>query len=62
RIYRYLLLVLNSCLFCSRFWDGLLCWDETPAGTFASQNCPDYPSFDPLGKILFYLEAQKCIS
>uniref|UniRef100_A0A8C2IG71 Calcitonin receptor n=1 Tax=Cyprinus carpio TaxID=7962 RepID=A0A8C2IG71_CYPCA len=38
--------------FCSRFWDGLLCWDETPAGNFASQNCPDYPSFDPLGKII----------
>uniref|UniRef100_A0A9J7YS87 Calcitonin receptor n=1 Tax=Cyprinus carpio carpio TaxID=630221 RepID=A0A9J7YS87_CYPCA len=35
-----------------RFWDGLLCWDETPAGNFASQNCPDYPSFDPLGKII----------
>uniref|UniRef100_A0A671T0F3 G-protein coupled receptors family 2 profile 1 domain-containing protein n=1 Tax=Sinocyclocheilus anshuiensis TaxID=1608454 RepID=A0A671T0F3_9TELE len=35
-----------------RLWDGLLCWDETPAGTFVSQNCPDYPSFDPLGKTI----------
>ncbi|XP_051728167.1 calcitonin gene-related peptide type 1 receptor isoform X1 [Ctenopharyngodon idella] len=43
-------------LFCSRFWDGLLCWDETPAGTFASQNCPDYPSFDPLEKVTKYCD------
>ncbi|XP_026087344.1 calcitonin gene-related peptide type 1 receptor-like [Carassius auratus] len=42
--------------FCSRFWDGLLCWDETPAGTFASQNCPDYPSFDPLEKVTKYCD------
>ncbi|XP_016097732.1 calcitonin gene-related peptide type 1 receptor [Sinocyclocheilus grahami] len=42
--------------FCSRFWDGLLCWDETPAGTFISQNCPDYPSFDPLEKITKYCD------
>ncbi|XP_010772958.1 calcitonin gene-related peptide type 1 receptor [Notothenia coriiceps] len=27
---------------CSRNWDGWLCWDDTPAGTYASQNCPDY--------------------
>ncbi|XP_059365630.1 calcitonin gene-related peptide type 1 receptor-like [Carassius carassius] len=42
--------------FCSRFWDGLLCWDETPAGTFTSQNCPDYPSFDPLEKVTKYCD------
>uniref|UniRef100_A0A8C1LX20 Calcitonin receptor n=1 Tax=Cyprinus carpio TaxID=7962 RepID=A0A8C1LX20_CYPCA len=42
--------------FCSRFWDGLLCWDETPAGNFASQNCPDYPSFDPLEKVTKYCD------
>ncbi|XP_016373810.1 calcitonin gene-related peptide type 1 receptor-like [Sinocyclocheilus rhinocerous] len=42
--------------FCSRFWDGLLCWDETPAGTFVSQNCPDYPSFDPLEKVTKYCD------
>ncbi|XP_051527053.1 calcitonin gene-related peptide type 1 receptor-like isoform X2 [Myxocyprinus asiaticus] len=42
--------------FCSRFWDGLLCWDKTPAGTYASQNCPDYPSFDPLEKVTKYCD------
>ncbi|KAH0627456.1 hypothetical protein JD844_003179 [Phrynosoma platyrhinos] len=35
-------------LFCNRTWDGWLCWDDTPAGEFADQNCPDYfPDFDP---------------
>ncbi|XP_069032215.1 calcitonin gene-related peptide type 1 receptor isoform X3 [Embiotoca jacksoni] len=29
-------------LYCSRNWDGWLCWDDTPVGTYASQNCPDY--------------------
>ncbi|KAM9737814.1 calcitonin gene-related peptide type 1 receptor isoform 1-T1 [Menidia menidia] len=29
-------------LYCSRTWDGWLCWDDTPAGTYASQNCPEY--------------------
>uniref|UniRef100_A0A673A5M5 G-protein coupled receptors family 2 profile 1 domain-containing protein n=1 Tax=Sphaeramia orbicularis TaxID=375764 RepID=A0A673A5M5_9TELE len=29
-------------LYCSREWDGWLCWDDTPAGTHASQTCPDY--------------------
>uniref|UniRef100_A0A4W5LIU2 Calcitonin gene-related peptide type 1 receptor n=1 Tax=Hucho hucho TaxID=62062 RepID=A0A4W5LIU2_9TELE len=33
-------------VFCSRMWDGLLCWDETPVGTYATQNCPDYPGLD----------------
>ena len=38
-------------LFCSRSWDGWLCWDDAPAGTYASQNCPDYFSnFDPTGE------------
>ena len=38
-------------LFCSRSWDGWLCWDDTPAGSYASQNCPDYFSnFDPTGE------------
>ncbi|KAI4817946.1 hypothetical protein KUCAC02_011315, partial [Chaenocephalus aceratus] len=32
----------KSGLHCSRNWDGWLCWDDTPAGTYASQNCPDY--------------------
>ncbi|XP_053119154.1 calcitonin receptor isoform X1 [Hemicordylus capensis] len=35
-------------LFCNRTWDGWLCWDDTPAGKLADQNCPDYfPDFDP---------------
>uniref|UniRef100_A0A8D0D715 G-protein coupled receptors family 2 profile 1 domain-containing protein n=1 Tax=Sander lucioperca TaxID=283035 RepID=A0A8D0D715_SANLU len=35
----------------NRTWDGWLCWDDTPAGTFASQNCPDYLfDFDPTGE------------
>uniref|UniRef100_A0A8C7PH06 Calcitonin gene-related peptide type 1 receptor n=1 Tax=Oncorhynchus mykiss TaxID=8022 RepID=A0A8C7PH06_ONCMY len=37
-------------VFCSRMWDGLLCWDETPVGTYATQNCPDYPGLDTTGK------------
>lgn len=27
-----------------------MCWDDTPAGTITSQNCPNYfPDFDPTG-------------
>ncbi|KAJ6666776.1 hypothetical protein lerEdw1_020500 [Lerista edwardsae] len=38
-------------LFCNRTWDGWLCWDDTPAGKLADQNCPDYfPDFDPTGR------------
>ncbi|XP_030267064.1 calcitonin gene-related peptide type 1 receptor [Sparus aurata] len=45
----------TSGLFCSRSWDGWLCWDDTPAGTYASQNCPDYFSnFDPTEKATKY--------
>lgn len=29
-------------VYCTRYWDGWLCWGDTPAGTYASQNCPDY--------------------
>uniref|UniRef100_A0A672IPZ5 Calcitonin gene-related peptide type 1 receptor n=1 Tax=Salarias fasciatus TaxID=181472 RepID=A0A672IPZ5_SALFA len=37
--------------YCSRNWDGWLCWDDTPAGTSASQNCPNYfDDFDPTEK------------
>lgn len=36
--------------FCGRMWDGLLCWDETPAGTSVTQNCPDHPDRDSTGK------------
>ncbi len=40
-----------SGLYCGRNWDGWLCWDDTPAGTLASQNCPDYfRDFDPTGE------------
>ncbi|XP_039179981.1 calcitonin receptor-like isoform X7 [Crotalus tigris] len=35
-------------LYCNRTWDGWLCWDDTPAGEYADQNCPDYfQDFDP---------------
>ncbi|XP_051245804.1 calcitonin gene-related peptide type 1 receptor isoform X1 [Dicentrarchus labrax] len=45
----------KSGLYCSRNWDGWLCWDDTPAGTNASQNCPDYFSdFDPTEKATKY--------
>lgn len=38
-------------LYCSRNWDGWLCWDDTPAGTYTSQNCPNYfVDFDPTGE------------
>ena len=37
-------------LHCSRNWDGWLCWEDTAAGTHASQNCPNYfGDFDPTG-------------
>ncbi|XP_045915119.1 calcitonin gene-related peptide type 1 receptor [Micropterus dolomieu] len=37
--------------FCGRIWDGSLCWDKTPAGTFVTQNCPDHLDLDPTEKI-----------
>uniref|UniRef100_A0A672M3G4 G-protein coupled receptors family 2 profile 1 domain-containing protein n=1 Tax=Sinocyclocheilus grahami TaxID=75366 RepID=A0A672M3G4_SINGR len=38
--------------YCNRTWDGWLCWDDTPAGTYTSQNCPNYfPDFDSTGTI-----------
>ncbi|XP_031709618.1 calcitonin gene-related peptide type 1 receptor [Anarrhichthys ocellatus] len=40
--------------FCGRMWDGLLCWDETPAGTSVTQNCPDHPDLDPTEKVTKY--------
>lgn len=37
--------------YCSRNWDGWLCWDDTQAGTVASQSCPDYLfNTDPAGE------------
>ncbi|TDH04291.1 hypothetical protein EPR50_G00150160 [Perca flavescens] len=45
----------KSGLHCSRNWDGLLCWDDTPAGTYASQNCPNYfGDIDPTEKVTKY--------
>ncbi|XP_037120531.1 calcitonin gene-related peptide type 1 receptor [Syngnathus acus] len=42
-------------LFCSHIWDGWLCWDDTPAQTYATQNCPDYfLNFEPSGKASKY--------
>ncbi|XP_064874052.1 calcitonin gene-related peptide type 1 receptor [Oncorhynchus nerka] len=43
-------------VFCSRMWDGLLCWDQTPVGTYATQNCPDYPGLDISGKVSKYCD------
>nr|XP_040044787.1 calcitonin gene-related peptide type 1 receptor [Gasterosteus aculeatus aculeatus]XP_040044788.1 calcitonin gene-related peptide type 1 receptor [Gasterosteus aculeatus aculeatus]FAA00374.1 TPA: calcitonin receptor [Gasterosteus aculeatus] len=40
--------------FCGRMWDGLLCWDETPAGTSVTQNCPDHPDRDSTEKVTKY--------
>ncbi|XP_044026958.1 uncharacterized protein calcr isoform X2 [Siniperca chuatsi] len=42
--------------FCGRIWDGLLCWDETPAGTSVTQNCPDHPDLDPSEKVTKYCD------
>lgn len=39
--------VINQVLCPTRF-DGWLCWEETPAGSIASQNCPGFVTgFDP---------------
>uniref|UniRef100_A0A8C9ZBJ6 G-protein coupled receptors family 2 profile 1 domain-containing protein n=1 Tax=Sander lucioperca TaxID=283035 RepID=A0A8C9ZBJ6_SANLU len=47
----FLCLLTVSGLHCSRNWDGWLCWDDTPAGTYASKNCPNYfVDFDPTGE------------
>lgn len=41
-------------LYCNRTWDGWLCWDDTPAGTYTSQNCPNYfVDFDSTGTICY---------
>ncbi|MBN3298019.1 CALCR protein, partial [Amia calva] len=43
--------------YCNQTWDGWLCWGDTPAGTYASQSCPDYvPGFDPMGKATKYCD------
>ncbi|CAB1443087.1 unnamed protein product [Pleuronectes platessa] len=43
----------KSGLFCSRNWDGWLCWDDTPAGTYASQSCPNYfTDLDPAETVI----------
>ncbi|XP_054619421.1 calcitonin gene-related peptide type 1 receptor isoform X2 [Dunckerocampus dactyliophorus] len=46
---------IKSGLYCSRNWDGWLCWDDTPAGTYTSQNCPNYfIDFDTTEKAIKY--------
>lgn len=37
---------LPAGVFCGRVWDGLLCWDETPAGTTVTQSCPGRPELE----------------
>ncbi|KAM6959216.1 calcitonin gene-related peptide type 1 receptor [Aplochiton taeniatus] len=45
----------KSGLYCNRTWDGWLCWDDTPAGTFSLQNCPSYfADFDSTEKVIKY--------
>ncbi|XP_077124286.1 calcitonin receptor [Ranitomeya variabilis] len=47
----------KSGLYCNRTWDGWLCWDDTPAGTNVTQNCPDYfPDFDTTEKASKYCD------
>ncbi|XP_065327113.1 calcitonin gene-related peptide type 1 receptor isoform X1 [Pelmatolapia mariae] len=41
---------------CDYMWDGLLCWDETPAGTSVTQNCPHHPQLDPTEKMTKYCD------
>ncbi|XP_068188544.1 uncharacterized protein calcr isoform X2 [Antennarius striatus] len=43
----------RSGAFCGSIWDGLLCWDETPAGMSVTQNCPDHPDLDPTAQLLY---------
>ncbi|PWA15452.1 hypothetical protein CCH79_00008467 [Gambusia affinis] len=54
-ILRSYCLVVATGLFCSRNWDGWLCWEDTPAGTYTFQNCPNYfDDFDPTEKATKY--------
>ncbi|XP_036358535.1 glucagon-like peptide 1 receptor [Octopus sinensis] len=32
----------SSGLWCNRTWDGIMCWDDTPASTTERQSCPQY--------------------
>lgn len=59
----FLLLLDVSGLYCSRNWDGWLCWDDTPAGTYTSQNCPNYfVDFDPTGELsVAWHPGTKCV-
>uniref|UniRef100_A0AAY4EDA3 Calcitonin gene-related peptide type 1 receptor n=1 Tax=Denticeps clupeoides TaxID=299321 RepID=A0AAY4EDA3_9TELE len=43
--------------YCNRTWDGWMCWDDTRAGTYTSQNCPSFfPDFDPTEKVTKYCD------
>ncbi|XP_048057524.1 calcitonin gene-related peptide type 1 receptor isoform X2 [Megalobrama amblycephala] len=47
----------KSGLYCNRTWDGWLCWDDTPAGMYTSQYCPNYfPDFDSTEKVTKYCD------
>ncbi|XP_023667535.1 calcitonin gene-related peptide type 1 receptor isoform X3 [Paramormyrops kingsleyae] len=47
----------KSGMYCNRTWDGWLCWDDTAAGTYTSQNCPNYfPDFDSTEKVTKYCD------
>ncbi|CAL8364071.1 unnamed protein product [Arctogadus glacialis] len=43
-------------VYCSSMWDGLLCWEESPAGTYLTKNCPAPPDMDPTGKVTKYCD------
>ncbi|XP_056438974.1 uncharacterized protein calcr isoform X2 [Gadus chalcogrammus] len=43
-------------VYCSSMWDGLLCWEERPAGTYLTKNCPAPPDMDPTGKVTKYCD------
>lgn len=43
-------------LYCNSTWDGWLCWGETPAGSYSTLPCPDYPGFDTTEKVTKYCD------
>lgn len=39
-------LLSSEGVFCAHFWDGFLCWEETPAGKSVTKTCSDQPDLD----------------
>lgn len=42
-------------VFCTHFWDGFLCWEETPAGTSVTKTCSDHPDLDAAGETIILI-------